>query len=137
MDIKKTGSVCDIHTSDLDTKIKESEIINMESEEDQTMNTTMFLILLSSFSVITGLVTETIKKVATDKANLSYNIVAIVTALIVGGCGTAIYYQLNGILFTANNIIYIILMGLASGITSMNGFDKVSQALSQISNKNK
>lgn len=110
---------------------------NMESEEDQNMNTTIFLILLSSFSVITGLVTETIKKVATDKANLSYNIVAIVTALIVGGCGTAIYYQLNGISFTADNIIYIILMGLASGITSMNGFDKVSQALSQISNKNK
>lgn len=109
----------------------------MESEEDQNMNTTMFLILLSSFSVITGLVTETIKKVATDKANLSYNIVAIVTALIVGGCGTAIYYQLNGISFTADNIIYIILMGLASGITSMNGFDKVSQVLSQISNKNK
>lgn len=101
------------------------------------MNTTMFLILLSSFSVITGLVTETIKKVATDKSNLSYNIVAIVTALIVGGCGTAIYYQLNGISFTADNIIYIILMGLASGITSMNGFDKVSQVLSQISNKNK
>ncbi|MDE6687399.1 MAG: hypothetical protein K2K17_08790 [Lachnospiraceae bacterium] len=100
------------------------------------MNTTMFLILLSAFSVITGLVTETIKKVATDKTNLPYNIVAIVTALIVGGCGTAIYYQLNGISFTANNIIYIILMGLASGITSMNGFDKVSQTLSQISNKN-
>lgn len=137
MDIKKTGSVCDIHTFNLDTKIEELEIINMESEEDQNMNTTMFLILLSSFSVITGLVTETIKKVATDKANLSYNIVAIVTALIVGGCGTAIYYQLNGISFTANNIIYIILMGLASGITSMNGFDKVSQALSQISNKYK
>lgn len=101
------------------------------------MNTTMFLILLSAFSVITGLVTETIKKVATDRVHLSYNIVALVTALIVGGCGTAIYYQLNGIPFTTNNSIYIFLMGLASGITSMVGFDKVSQAFSQITDQNK
>lgn len=101
------------------------------------MNTTMFLILLSAFSVITSLVTETIKKVATDRAHLSYNIVALLTALIVGGCGTAIYYQLNGIPFTTNNSIYIFLMGLSSGITSMVGFDKVSQAFSQITNQNK
>lgn len=101
------------------------------------MNTTMFLILLSAFSVITGLVTETIKKVATDRVYLSYNIVALVTALIVGGCGTAIYYQLNDIPFTTNNSIYIFLMGLSSSITSMVGFDKVSQAFSQITNQNK
>lgn len=100
------------------------------------MNHSMFLILLSTFSVITGLITETIKKVATDRANLSYNIVALATALIVGGCGTAVYYQLNGIPFTLNNIIYIFLMGSASGISSMVGFDKISQAFSQIINKN-
>lgn len=100
------------------------------------MNHSMFLILLSTFSVITGLITETIKKVATDRANLSYNIVALATALIVGGCGTAVYYQLSGIPFTLNNIIYIFLMGSASGISSMVGFDKISQAFYQIINKN-
>ena len=99
------------------------------------MTTTMFLILLSAFSVISGLVTEGIKNVATDKVNLSYNIVALVIALIVGGGGTAIYYQLNTIPFTVNNIIYILLMGLASGLVSMTSYDKVKQTIEQIVNK--
>lgn len=96
------------------------------------MTTSMFLILLSSFSAITGLITEGIKKMAKDKANLSYNIVALITALIVGTAGCGIYYQLNGILFTTNNVIYMVLMGLASGLTSMIGFDKLSQTIEQI-----
>lgn len=96
------------------------------------MTTTMFLILLSAFSVFTSLVTEGIKKVVLDKANLSYNIVALVSALVIGGCGTAVYYQLNGIAFTGNNVIYMVLMGLASGLVSMVGFDKVCQAIRQI-----
>lgn len=99
------------------------------------MNTNMFLILLSAFSVISGLVTQGIKTLATDKVNLPYNIIALVTALIVGSVGTAIYYQLNTIPFTINNIIYMILMGLASGLASMVGFDKVKQAVYQIVNK--
>lgn len=99
------------------------------------MTISTFLILLSAFSVITGLVTEGIKKIAQDRANLSYNIVALITALIVGICGCGIYYQLNGILFTVNNIIYMVLMGFASGLVSMVGFDKVQQAILQIVNK--
>lgn len=99
------------------------------------MTTTMFLILLSAFSVISSLITEGIKKITTDKANLSYNIVALIIALIVGGVGTAVYYQFNTIPFTVNNIIYIVLMGLASGLCSMVGFDKVKQTLEQFMNK--
>ena len=99
------------------------------------MNSTMFLILLSAFSVLSSLVTEGIKNIATDKVNLSYNIVALVTALVIGGGGTAVYYQLNTIPFTVNNIIYAVLMGLASGLTSMVGFDKVKQAIVQVTHK--
>lgn len=99
------------------------------------MNTTMFLILLSAFSVISSLVTEGIKNLATDRVNLSYNLTVLIIALIVGGCGTAVYYQLNAIPFTVNNIIYIVLMGLASGLCSMVGFDKVKQAVEQFINK--
>ena len=95
------------------------------------MNANLFLILLSAFSVISGLITEGIKKIATDKANLSYNLVALIVALIVGGVGCGIYYQLNDILFTVNNIIYMILMGFASGLASMVGFDKLKQGLIQ------
>ena len=42
------------------------------------MTTTTFLILLSAFSVISGLVVEGIKKIISDKANLSYNLVALI-----------------------------------------------------------
>ena len=96
------------------------------------MNATLFLILLSAFSVISGLITEAIKKLLTEKTNLSYNLIALTVALIVGtvGCGT--YYQLTGIPFDVNNIIYMILMGLASGLTSMVGFDKIRQTIEQI-----
>ena len=96
------------------------------------MNTTMFLILLSAFSVLSSLVTEGIKNITTD--NLSYNIIALITALIIGGGGTAIYYQLNEIICTTNNIIYMVLMGLASALVSMVGFDKVKQSIEQLTN---
>ena len=99
------------------------------------MNVTTFLILLSAFSVLSGLVTEAVKKVVNDKANLSYNIVALVVALIIGSVGCAIYYQLNAIVFTTNNVIYMILMGLASGLTATVGYDKVKQAIEQVVGK--
>ena len=96
------------------------------------MTTTMFLILLSAFSVISGLVTEAVKNIVSDKANLSYNIVALIVALIIGSAGTAMYYQLNEITYTVNNVIYLVLMGFSSGLVSMVGFDKVKQAIEQV-----
>lgn len=99
------------------------------------MTTTMFLIMLSAFSALSSLVTEGIKNITTDKVNLSYNIVALITALIIGGGGTAVYYQLNAIPFTINNVIYAVLMGLASGLAATVGYDKVKQAITQITNK--
>lgn len=99
------------------------------------MTTTTFLMLLSSFSILSSLTTEGIKKLLADKTNLSYNILALVVALIIGGVGCAVYFILNDILFTLDNIIYMILMGLASGLVSMVGFDKFKQTLLQITNK--
>ena len=37
--------------------------------------------------------------------------------------------------FNLNNIIYLVLMGLASGLCSMVGFDKIKQAVEQITSK--
>ena len=100
------------------------------------MDNTTFLMLLSAFSIISSLITEGIKKLAQDKNNLSYNIVALIVALIIGSCGCGIYYQLNHLPFTPNNIIYMVLMGLASSLVSMIGFDKVKQAMEQLLNQN-
>lgn len=98
------------------------------------MTVPMFLMLLAAFSSISGLITEGIKKLISDKQNLSYNLLALIVALIVGGIGCVIYYQLTGIPYTTNNIIYIVLMGLASGLSSMVGYDKIKQMIQQFSN---
>ena len=101
------------------------------------MTTTTFLTLLSAFTVLSGLTTEGIKKLISDKANMSYNFIALVVALVIGGVGSAVYYQLNAIPFDINNVIYIILMGLASGLCSMVGYDKLKQCIEQISGNKK
>lgn len=95
------------------------------------MDTMTFLMLLATFSTITGLVVECIKKIVSDKANISYNVAALIIAMIVGVAGCGIYYQLNNISFSTNNIIYMILMGLASALSSTLGYDKVVQTLRQ------
>ena len=99
------------------------------------MTTTTFLMLLSAFTVLSGLTTEGIKNLISDKSNMSYNIIALIVSLIVGGVGCAIYYQLNTIPFDINNVIYMILMGLASGLCSMVSYDKLKQCIEQISSK--
>lgn len=98
------------------------------------MNISMFLILLSAFSVISSLITEGIKRIIKDKTDLSYNIIALVVAMIVGVVGCVVYYLLSDISFTAVNVICMVLMGLASGLVSMVGFDKVKQLIGQITN---
>lgn len=100
------------------------------------MTAPMFLMLLAAFSSISGLITEGIKKLISDKKNLSYNLLALIVALIVGGVGCVIYYQLTGIPYTTNNIIYIVLMGFASGLSSMVGYDKIKQMIQQFSKNN-
>lgn len=99
------------------------------------MTVTMFLSLLLGFSMATTLIVEALKKLVGKKIEFSYNIVAFTTALIVGCGGTAIYYQLSGIAFDANNIIYLCLMGFSSAITSMVGFDKIKQTIEQLVSK--
>lgn len=99
------------------------------------MTITMFLMLLSTLSVLSGLCTEGIKRMIREKADFSSNLIALCVALIVGGAGCAIYYQLSSIPFTTNNIICIVLMGLASGLVSMVGYDKVKQTIEQFTGK--
>lgn len=96
------------------------------------MTVTMFLTLLSAFSILSGLVVEAIKKIISNKVNLAYNLVALVVALIIGCGGTLIYYQLTGIAFTVNNVIYAVLMGFASSLVAEVGYDKVIQTIKQI-----
>ncbi|WP_099467720.1 hypothetical protein [Konateibacter massiliensis] len=99
------------------------------------MTINLFLLLLTAFSTLTTLVVEAIKNLTTDKVNYSTNVLALIVALIVGIVGTATYYQLTGIVFDLNNIIYMLLIGLASALVSMTSYDKVKQAIEQIISK--
>ena len=96
------------------------------------MDVTMFLFLLTAFTVLSSLITEGIKNFIKDKENLPTNIIALIVSLLVGGVGTGVYYVLNGIAFNTNNIIYMILIGLANGLCSMVTYDKFMQGLAQI-----
>ena len=99
------------------------------------MTTTTFFILLSALSVLSGYITKWIKNIITDRENLKYNILALVVAFIVGGCGTAFYNLMNGISFDTNSIIFIIIMGLACGLVSMLGFDDVKDLFTKLFTK--
>ena len=100
------------------------------------MTIALFLTLVAVLATVTSLLTEAVKKVL-DAKNVTYasNIVVVIVACIVGIGGTAAYYGLAGIPFTAPNIICMALMGVAVSVGSMVGYDKVMQAIKQITKK--
>ena len=95
------------------------------------MNIVSFLFLLSAFSAITALTVEAIKKFIVDVENRSYNIIALVVALIVGVVGTLLYYLLTNTPLTMINLIFAVLMGFASALVAMMGYDRVMQTIEQ------
>lgn len=82
---------------------------------------------------ISSLLTQAIKK-ACENAGKEYkpNMIALINALVVGCGGTAVLYTFNAIPWTVNNIICLILMGVAVWMASMVGYDKVIQTLQQL-----
>lgn len=83
--------------------------------------------------MVSGLLTEAIKKFY-ENAHKEYsaNAIALVNAVVVGMGGTAVMYMLLGIAWSINNVICLVLMGVAVWIASMIGYDKVIQLLEQI-----
>lgn len=93
------------------------------------MSTQLFISLLFAFATLTGLIVEAIKKVV--KKELPYNFVAVLIGLVIGSVGTIVYYILNGIPFITNNVICAIIMGFASALCSMVGYDKLKELIAQ------
>ena len=100
------------------------------------MTAQTFMILLSVFSLIVGLTVQALKKLL-DSLGASYssNAVAVTVSAVVGVGGTAVYYVIAGIAFSAANIICMLLMGLAAAVGAMVGYDKVIQTVKQITEK--
>ena len=82
---------------------------------------------------MTALMTEAIKKAYLNEGkDYSANVIALINAVVVGCGGTAVLYMLQSIPWTVNNIICLILMGVAVWVASMIGYDKVLQLLKQL-----
>ena len=97
------------------------------------MNISLFITLLTAFSTVTSVVVEGIKELFNKKSVVySSNILVFIIACIVGISGTGVYYVLDSIEFTTINIVCMILMGVATSIGSMVGYDKVIQTINQL-----
>lgn len=98
------------------------------------MNVTEFMIFLFIFSTVSALIVEGIKKTLKDKKNLPSNIFAIVVALVIGIGGMFLYYYYSDIAITTKNVVSAIIMGFASGVCAMVGYDKVKETVDKIKN---
>ena len=99
------------------------------------MTITMFILLATICSAVSGLLTEGIKKwFQNANKNYSANALALINSLIVGCGGTAVFYILLAIPFTLSNVTCLILMAAVVWIGSMVGYDKVMQLITQIAN---
>lgn len=102
------------------------------------MTMTLFIALFTVLAgAVSSLITEAVKKwYDNEGVPYSSNMVALAVSVISGGLGTSVYYILNEIPWTVNNIICILLMIVAIWVTSMVGYDKVKQLLDQIGEMN-
>lgn len=101
------------------------------------MNITLFTALLVAFAAVTSLCAEAAKKLL-DELGVQYasNILVTALSLIIGTVGTGIYYILFSVEFNLINIVCMPLMGLATAIGAMVGYDKVIQTIKQLGFKN-
>lgn len=102
------------------------------------MTVTAFLIILTACAAATSLLTEAAKKFL-DGIGVRYasNILVLIVALVVGCGATAIYYVNFQLPFTALNIAYLALMGVANWLGATLGYDKVRQTIIQIGKKDR
>ena len=97
------------------------------------MSVSLFVTLLTMFSLVTSLSTQFIKKILDDMGKTySSNVLVAIIGCIVGICGTGVYYILCSVEFNLINITCMILMGLASSMGASLGYDKVLQTIKQL-----
>ena len=96
------------------------------------MTLEIFLILLTILSTVTSLFTEALKKLFVKMAS---NLIVLISAIVIGGGGTIVYYVAMGIEFDLLNILCILVMIVFNWLGAMLGYDKVIQAISQLKEK--
>ena len=97
------------------------------------MTITLFITLLTAFSTVTSLLTQGVKKIL-DEKKIAYasNMLVVIIACIVGIGGTAACYILTSVEFDIANTTCMVLMGLATSLGAMTGYDKIVQLIGQL-----
>ena len=94
------------------------------------MSIQLFIVLLTSFSVMSSLLTQAVKKFTNDE--LPDNITVLVVSMIVGIAGTLFYYANAKIPVDGMAIAYSICMGVANWVGACCGYSKVKEAIEQL-----
>lgn len=97
------------------------------------MTTTFLISALALISALTSLTVEGIKKLCGDK--YSYNVMAVVVALILTIIGSILYVIYFAVPVTSQTIITIIVLTYLAFLVSTTSFDKIKQLLEQIGGK--
>lgn len=102
------------------------------------VNFEIFLFGLLITSTLTGLATEAVKKILTER-NISYkaNTLAGIMSLIVSAAIAAGYIVLFEIAFTSQIAVYMVAHVFMSWLCAMVGYDKVIQTIGQFKTTDK
>ena len=93
----------------------------------------LFFIALLAISVLSGLTVEAIKKMFKDyKTSWHANILSAIVSTVLSVAVSAGYIVYTGTALTAQLVVLIIALIFLSWLCSMVGYDKVTQAISQI-----
>lgn len=96
------------------------------------INFQTFILGMLVSSTLTGLATEGVKKILTEKNKPYYaNTLAGIVALVVSALIGIGYVLLMNIAFTTQVVVCLIALVLMSWLCAMVGYDKVIQAISQ------
>lgn len=101
------------------------------------MTMEIFLMMLLACSVLTTLTVEAIKKMFTNGESRKANIIAAIVAIILAIAIAVIYAILFGVIVNIQYIVMIITLCFLSWLCAMVGYDKVIQAIAQITGKSK
>ena len=96
------------------------------------MSVSLFIALFVGGGVINILLTQSIKQFYYNRnESASPNLIALVSALVIGGGGTAFAYMLLGVAWTVNNILCMLAMMLFVWMGSMIGYSKILETYRQ------
>ena len=96
------------------------------------MSVSLFIAIFVGGGVVNILLTQSIKQFYYNRnESASPNVIALISALVVGGGGTAFAYMLLGVSWTVNNILCMLAMMLFVWMGSMIGYSKILETYRQ------